>query len=121
MIIRSLDNNGDWTFGSGASNYLLDNGAIALNIETRLKSFLNDCFFASNEGLDWWNFLDKGYNEEMENAVTVCIAGSYGVIAINSYEMVNDVQRNYKFTYNIETIFSSSYINEISLPAPVLQ
>lgn len=121
MMIRNLDNNYDWTFGSGLSNYLSDNAAIALNIETRLKSFLNDCFFASNEGLDWWIFLDKGHDEEMENSVTTCIAESYGVIAINSAEMVNDAQRNYRFKYDIETIFSSSYINEISLPAPMLQ
>lgn len=44
MSIRNLDENHDWTFGAGRSNYLNYNAEIGLNIKTRLLSFLGDCF-----------------------------------------------------------------------------
>lgn len=57
MRFRNLDENGDWVFGKGRNSYLRGNDALMMNIKTRLMSFLNDCFFDTAAGIDWWNLL----------------------------------------------------------------
>lgn len=52
MIVRALDINGDWTFGQGKGNYLTNQAAIAQNVQTRLLSFLGDCFFDPTAGIN---------------------------------------------------------------------
>ena len=44
-------------FGKGRNSYLRDTEALMMNIKTRLLSFLNDCFFDTEAGIDWWNLL----------------------------------------------------------------
>ena len=46
MIVRALDKDGDWTFGQGLSNYLVNIDALAQVIQTRIKSYLANCFFS---------------------------------------------------------------------------
>lgn len=57
MRFRNVDIDGDWVFGKGRNSYLRDNEALMMNIKTRLLSFLNDCFFDTEAGIDWWNLL----------------------------------------------------------------
>lgn len=57
MRFRNLDSNGDWVFGKGRSSYLQNTDALMMNIKTRLMSFLNDCFFDTEAGIDWWNLI----------------------------------------------------------------
>lgn len=57
MRFRNIDENGDWVFGKGRNSYLRGNEALMMNIKTRLLSFLNDCFFDTDAGIDWWNLL----------------------------------------------------------------
>lgn len=57
MRFRNVDANGDWVFGKGRNSYLRDTDALMMNIKTRLLSFLGDCFFDAEAGIDWWNLL----------------------------------------------------------------
>lgn len=57
MKVRGLDAVGDWTFGSSLSNYKTGNDAIGQNIQTRVSSFLGNCFFDLGAGIDWFSFL----------------------------------------------------------------
>ena len=57
MRFRNLDENGDWCFGKGRNSYLINDRALMMNIRTRLLSFLGDCFFDTEAGIDWWTFL----------------------------------------------------------------
>ena len=57
MRFRALDEDGDWKFGKGRNDFLLDNQALMLNIKTRLLEFLNDCFWDMEKGIDWWTLL----------------------------------------------------------------
>lgn len=57
MRFRNVDASGDWVFGKGRNSYLRGNEALMMNIKTRLLSFLNDCFFDTEAGIDWWNLL----------------------------------------------------------------
>lgn len=57
MRFRNVNDDGDWVFGKGRNSYLRGNEALMMNIKTRLLSFLNDCFFDTEAGIDWWNLL----------------------------------------------------------------
>lgn len=110
MIIRGLDANHDWVWGSGLANYLRNDDAIALNIDTRLLSWVNDCFFDMTAGIDWLNFLgSKGKQELLQLNLRRVILQSYGVTGLVSFSSSLNTQRLFIANYTINTIFSLSY------------
>lgn len=113
MSMRNLDSNHDWTFGLGKNNYVTGNQEIALNLKTRILSFLGDCFFAVNEGIDWFNLLDYRYRDRLENALQEVIIHTPGVTGINSIDILTDANRNIRIAFDIQTIYSSSYNGEV--------
>ena len=109
MIIRNLDRDGDILFGQGKQNYLVNNEAIALNIKTRLLSFLNNCVWDMTSGIDWFTFLRKPGNQtQITLAVRATILKSFGVVKINNLS-VNFNGRKLSLSYNIDTIFTSNF------------
>jgi len=117
MIFRGLTPTGDWVFGQGNSSYLTNNAAIALNIQTALKLFLNDAFWAANQGIDWINLLG---NLNTENAILTqirnTIANCYGVVQITNVNAnLNRSQRLLTVSYNISTIYSTNISSSTSL------
>lgn len=114
MIFRSLDANGDWNFGRGQSDYLSTNAAIGANIQTRILSWLNDCYFSLNSGVDWLNRLgDAGQRDLLELDIRRIIQQSVGVTGITSLDIII-IGRKLTATYNIDTIFSKAYINAVN-------
>lgn len=113
MTFRNLDKNHDWTFGSSKSNYVSENQEIALNIKTRVLSFLGNCFFATDEGIDWFNLLDYRYQEKLENAVQEVIVQTPNVTGINSIDLLTTSDRQIRIAYDVQTIYSSSYTDEL--------
>lgn len=114
MIFRNLDQNSDWTFGQGKSNYIAANPAIGLNIKTRLLSWLNDCFFDQKAGIDWKNRLgSKNQKTLLENDIRRIILQSYGVTGILSFS-TSLINRKFSASYEVQTIFSQSYTDTIS-------
>lgn len=106
MIIRNLDVNSDWTFGSGIQNYKKDLAAIELNIKTRLKSWKGDCFYLPAEGVDYNNFLDVGTKNFLDSDLKRVILQSEGVIKITEYESSLDRDtRALTVSTTIQTIF----------------
>lgn len=114
MSFRNLDSAHDWTWGANKSNYVTGNQEIALNLETRILSFLGDCFFATNEGIDWFNLLDYRYQERLENAVQETIKNTDGVTGINSVDLIVNADRQIRITYDVQTIYSQSYKGEVT-------
>ena len=114
MIIRALDSDRDFTFGRGRQNYLHDDKAIALNIETRVKSFLNDCFWAMDFGIDWWNLLGVRNPTAQANIliqVRAMVAASYGVVRIISVEAFTDrITRNLILEITLDSIFTRGVV-----------
>lgn len=118
MIFRSLDENGDWSFGKGVQNYLQNNEAIGLNIKTRVLSWVGDCFFAPAQGIDWVNFLSKKNQLALLSAaLRRTIVQSYGVTALLAFDVRLDDERNFTATYTVQTIFSAAYTNLITTGA----
>lgn len=114
MIIRNLDQNGDWTFGQGDGNYLAGNAAIGLNIRTRLLSWVGDCFFDTQAGVDWTNRLSlKNQQRILDAELRRIILQSYGVTGIVSYSSTL-TDRSFTASYEVNTIFSKSYVDKIT-------
>lgn len=115
MIFRNLDSNFDWTFGAGLNNYASGDQAIGLNIQTRYKSWIGDCFFDQKTGIDWANRLgSKNQRDLLESDIKKLISQSFGVTGINSFVTTLD-DRNFTAVYNIRTIFSASFQNSIQV------
>jgi hypothetical protein len=114
MIVRSLDENHDWTFGKGRNNYLKDRAAIVQNINTRLLSFLGDCFFALNEGLDWFNLLGGKSSAAIRVAVATKILDTEGVTGLVEISFSIDENRSISISYEAETIYGSTQQQSIT-------
>lgn len=115
MAIRALNGQHDWTFGMGKNSYLQDEKEIVENLETRVLSFLGDCFFATDEGIDWFNLLGSLNKraEEIEYKVQEVIKNTPGVVGINSVDVVTGANRKLTIQYSIDTIFSQAYTGEV--------
>lgn len=114
MRVRAITPNREWTFGKGKQGYKVDSDAISQNVKTRLLSFWGDCFFDLQVGIDWWNLLGYGTREELLRSIQLVVLGTEGVVAINSVDSyVQD--RKLFVTYNIKTIFSESYKDNLTI------
>lgn len=104
---RALDQTGDWSFGNGREDYATAQAAVVLDIATALRTFLGECFFATNFGVDWWNLL--GTNDEAA-IILQCrqlIASRENVTKINFVTAaINSRSRLLQITFNINTVFS---------------
>lgn len=120
MIFRQLTALNDWTFGKGVSGYATAEAAVELNIKTRLQSWKGNAFFAVDDFVDWLGRLDKGQETNLNNELKNVILQSLGVVAVNSVSGVLDRNtRHYQVTYDIQTIYGTSFINTLSLAAGV--
>lgn len=108
MRVRALDVNHDWTFGTGKNNYLVGNNAIAQNIDTRLLSFLGDCFFDTGAGIDWFNLLGSKNELALNLAITAVILNTVGVTGLLQVSINLDINRNLTVVYRVQTTFSQA-------------
>ena len=113
MSFRNLDLNGDWTWGIGRNNYVYRSQEIALNIKTRILSFLGDCFFAPTEGIDWWHLLEYNKQDKLENDVMSVIASTDGVESVEQVDSYINSQRQIKITYSYTDIYGRAYKEEL--------
>lgn len=109
MIVRSIDVDNDWNFGKGKNDYLKNNKAIEQSIKTRLQSFLGDCFFSLDAGIDWFNLLGSKNKAKLELDVRAVIMNTDGVTKlISSSTLVNAQTRRINMTYVVETIYTNN-------------
>lgn len=115
MIFRQLDSSGDWEFGKGVNDYARQNNAIGLNVKTRILSWVGDCFFDQDAGIDWINRLgSKNQRELLELDLRNIILQSDGVTGILDFS-TNVVDRAFTAEYSIQTIYSKSYTDMIEV------
>jgi hypothetical protein len=109
MRVRALDDNLDWTFGKGRNNYFLNNDAIIQNIGTRLRSFLGDCFFALDAGIDWFNLLGSKNQKELELAVRTTILNTEEVVGITDLSiLLEENTRKINLNYTVNTVYTTA-------------
>lgn len=114
MSFRNLTGEHDWVWGTGKNSYVTENDEIALNVKTRVLSFLGDCFFAPTEGIDWWNFLNYHSSDKLENAVQETIAKTDGVVDVNAIDSYLNANRKINLSYDINTIYTKNLQGEIT-------
>lgn len=115
MIFRNLDSQNDWTFGSGKQNFSSQNKAIGLNVKTRIQSWVGDCFFDLNAGIDWVNRLgSKNQRQLLEIDLRRIILQSEDVTGINFLTTTLN-GRNFSAQYSINTIYSQDYVDQLNL------
>lgn len=107
-LVRALDTNKDWMFGQGLSDYISYNQAIAQNINTRLSSFLGNCFFDLGAGIDWFNLLGSKNQVALNLAISTTILNTQQVTGILQLSVVLDSRRNLTVTYSAQTVYSST-------------
>ena len=126
FILRSIDENGDWQWGQGLSSFVTGQAAVAQDVKTRLLFFLNDWFAAMNFGIAWFD-LCGSKNPAAQNGIILqtrqmlisAVGGyaPYGVTAINSLNVYEDVQtRNLTLEYNINDIFTTGFTDSVTVP-----
>lgn len=112
---RLLDINHDWVFGSGQQSYAKDLQALLLNIKTRVLSWVGDCFFDLEAGIDWKNLLDYGQDINLKNAIKSVVFKTPGVVKVSDIEIVKGVDRSARVTFSVDTIYGSKIQNEINV------
>ena len=105
MRVRALSTTGDWTMGKGLNDYKIDINAVAQVIETTLKLFLGDCFFAVSEGIDWFRLLGTKETIELKLIISAKILNIPEVTGIIELFVDRDSQRNLSIAYRVETVY----------------
>ncbi len=114
MIVRRVDPNGDWTFGKGKGNYCTDELAVEQSLKTRISSWVGDCFFSLNEGVDWRSRLDVGQQALLLEEIKSIILKTEGVISITKVQALYDAdRRSVTIKYDVQTLFSRSFQGSI--------
>lgn len=107
--VRAIDGNNDWLFGKGKNDYKFSLDAVAQNIKTRLQSFLGDCFFAEEEGIDWFNLLGGKNKLALNLAISSTILNTDEVTFIKDFTLsINPNTREATINYDILTVYGES-------------
>lgn len=105
MRVRGLDANGDWLFGKGKSDYKYDQLALAQIIQTRLSSFINDCFFATNDNIDWFTLMGSRNLRDLRLAIAATILNTEGVNSIAELSVDINAERKVTIQYSVLSVF----------------
>lgn len=118
MIVRAIDAQNDWLFGKGKSDYKYGRDAIAQEIKTRLQSFLGDCFFNLEAGINWWYLLGAKSIPAIATPVRSTILNTYGIISLNQIQVTLDSNRLLTLSYTVNTIYGTITNVEQINPVP---
>lgn len=115
MIVRALAGSGDWTFGKGLNDYKSGNAAVAQTIQTRLLSFLGDCFFDQGAGINWFQFLGSKNQIGLNLAVSAVILNTENVISLVQLSINLNSQRQCSISYTVQTTYSTTMTDIIQV------
>lgn len=107
MRVRALDIDHDWQFGKGQNDYLRDQKAVMQSIKTRLMEFLNDCFFNTGAGIDWFNLLGSKNQTALNLAISSVILNTPNVTGLRQLNVQLSVARNLSVSYVVQTTYST--------------
>ncbi len=116
MLVRGIVNNErsgsrEWIFGRGLNSYRKENQAVSQRIKSGLLEFINDCYFALNNGIDWYMRLGyTGQKQALDDDIVKMINNNESVISIENYESTL-TDRIFNAKCLIYTIYSETPIN----------
>ena len=113
MRLRALSSTGDYTFGKGLANLLIDNPAVVgLKVKTRLGLILGEWYLDTSQGTPWLTEV-FGYNTQSvrDLAVKNIILSTEGVTALESFSSnLNPTTRLYSIIAEIITVYGTTTI-----------
>jgi hypothetical protein len=114
MKFRSIDTDNDWNVGRGVQSYATDLQALTLNLRTRILSWVGDCFFDLDAGVDWKNLLEYNQKTQLIDAIKAIAFRTAGVLRV--YDIVLTVtNRTAGIAFSVDTIFGPNVQNAINL------
>jgi len=116
-IVSGLDKNQDWTFGKSRANYKRNGRAVYQNVQTRIRSFVNDWFLDTKDGINWYELLgNKGTETQILREIERVTLQTQFVRSIQKLEIV-DRNKNRAVTIElaITTIFDDTISDEIRI------
>lgn len=106
MIVRSIDVNGDWLFGKGLQDYKQGVLALEQSLQTRLQSFLGDCFFDLGAGVDWFNLLGGKDQISLQLAIGAVILNTENVTGLQQLNFnLNEQTRAASINFSVQTTY----------------
>ena len=99
MLVRAIrkDNEGfsEWIFGHSYLDYKTKQSQIVQDIYTALYEWKYDCFFALENGIDWYTRLGfKGQKNYLDRDIQIVIENRIGVLRLANFESLLE-GRNY--------------------------
>lgn len=118
MKVRRLDDNHDWTFGSGRADYATQSEAIGQSVLTRLLSLRNDWFLNPEHGVRWFDYLRKNPNMiAMESEIKSTVLNTQGVEKITEFDITLNADTR-AMTITVTYIDIYGHENEVNTNAP---
>lgn len=108
MKTRTVDGNWDWRFGKGLNDYSQESLNVAYAVKMKALSWLGDCFFAMEDGIDWKNILgSKTSREEADRSIREIVELEPEIIELVYFESsVED--RKYMCTLRFKTVYGET-------------
>lgn len=109
MRYRALDENGDYTFGRGAGNFLVNTpDTVRQSIQTRLSLLQGEWYLDLTSGTPWsQEILGKNANGPYDLVIQTRILQTKGVSAIVNYQSSLDTStRALSVAALVQTVYS---------------
>lgn len=112
MRYRALDENGDYTFGQGNGNFLVNSPAcVAQAVKTRLLLLTGEWFLDTADGTPYAeDILGKSNQLTRDSVIRARILGTEGVTEIVEYESSLSPNRDFTVTARINTAFGQTTV-----------
>lgn len=115
MRYRALSPDGDYTFGAGRQNFLVDSPeCVGQAVETRLRLLRGEWFLDTREGTPYaTDILGKNNQPTYDAAIRDRILGTEGVTGIVSYSSELLPSRKLRVEARIDTQFGQTPISQV--------
>ena len=101
----------EWQFGHSLSDYKLEQNQIVQDIYTALYEWKYDCFFALQNGIDWYTRLGyKGQKPLLDNDIANVIQNRKGVLSVFDFTSTIE-ERHYYCSCKVFTEYSNMETN----------
>lgn len=118
MKYRKLSESGDYVFGNGQLDFLVNTpDMVAQKIKTRLLLWLGEWFLDVEEGTAWLQgVLGKQQESTRDTVIRTRILETEGVTSIVSYESIVDADnRRLSVSLIVDTIYGETTLIQVGL------
>jgi hypothetical protein len=115
-----LSATGDYIFGQGASEFLVDiPAAVAQAVQTRLLLIQGEWYLDQDDGTPYYSLiLGTGTQNTYDDAIQSRILETPGVVSIDEYSSSLNAQRQLTVTCTITTQYGGASVNVVLVVPP---